>query len=125
MQMTEVLQKTKDILQAHKKKLIGIVIVIVLLSAASAGFQAIFQVKGVVTNVTESRITVANFFRTQTINLTGVPVNTTTIQLGDRAFIQKNLQGNILYVTVRSSENHKEKSKDWERGERGGDKDHF
>jgi hypothetical protein len=103
----------RSILVAHKKKIWSMVIVVILLAALSAGAHAMFRVEGIVTAIDNNHVTVANFFRTQTIDLTGVPANITTIRLGDKITIQKTLQGNILYIKTHSSHNqeHEHKNK--------------
>jgi hypothetical protein len=84
----------------HKQKVCIFIAVLVLMAATSAGVHAMFRVDGVVTGVDNSSITVTDFFRTQTIDLVGSPFNTATIKLGERIRIQKNLQGNVLYLTT-------------------------
>ena len=64
----------------HKKKFSRVLVV--LLGVLSAGAHAIFHVRGVATGVGNNSITVANFLRTQTVDLTGSPVNIANITLG-------------------------------------------
>jgi hypothetical protein len=101
----------KNALVAHKKKVVGIVVLVVLLGAFAAGTRAMFRVSGVVTEVGNNSITVTNFFRTQTVDLTGAPVNATQIKIGDRVKIQKNIQGNILYVRTYSANNEEHRQR--------------
>ncbi|MBP2664050.1 MAG: hypothetical protein H6Q71_1998 [Firmicutes bacterium] len=74
-------------------------VALALVAVMSAGAHAMFRVQGVVTAVDNNNITVANFFRSQTIDLSGASVNIDGIKPGDKIRIQKNLQGNVLYVT--------------------------
>lgn len=97
------LTQIKTTLAAHKKRIWSMIVLVAILGAFSAGAHAMFQVKGVVTGIDNNSITVANFFRTQTINLADSPVNAANIKLGDKVKIQKNLQGNILYAQILSA----------------------
>jgi|GEM_PF-2437100 len=97
----------KNTWENHKKQMHRIVIVIALLAIVAAGFQTMFRVEGVVTGIDNSTITVTSFFRTQTVDLTGAPANAGTIKVGDKIRIQKNLQGNVLYITTDSLHNGK------------------
>lgn len=92
------LVQAKNTLAAHKKKIYSVIVLVALLGALSAGAHAMFRVNGVVTGVGNNSITVADFFRTQTVDLTGSPVNADTIRVGDRVKLQKNLQGNVIYA---------------------------
>ncbi|VBB09376.1 Hypothetical protein LUCI_4666 [Lucifera butyrica] len=98
------LLQIKNGLIVYKKKILLAVLLIVILGVLGAGFRSMFQVRGVVTAVDNSQVTVASFFRTQTIDLTGAPVDLAKIKPGERILIQKNIQGQILYVRVHSSE---------------------
>jgi len=89
---------TKEMLQRHKKKLGALVVAVLLVTALSAGAHAMFHIQGIVTGVDTNKVTVANFFWSQTVDLTGAPVNIAAIKPGDRILIQKNLQGNVLYA---------------------------
>src|SRR6266542_4331807 len=90
--------QVKGTLVAHKKKVWSVVILVALLGVFSVGAHAMFQVRGVVTSVDSNRISVANFFGTQTVDLTGSPINVSDIKPGDRVKIQKNLQGQVIYA---------------------------
>jgi hypothetical protein len=106
------LMQVKNTLIVYKKKIWSIVILAAIFGIISVGAHAMFQVRGVVTGVDNNSITVANFFRTQTVDMTGSSVNISAIKPGDRIKIQKNLQGNILYVrtsTFKEDEQHKDK----------------
>jgi hypothetical protein len=97
---TEFITKLPKLLVLYKKKIVGIIILGVLVFAFSVGAHAMFRVKGVVTGIDEHSITIANFLRTQTVDLTGSPVSTSNIKPGDRVKIKKNLQGTVLSVEV-------------------------
>jgi hypothetical protein len=101
--------QAKNTLLAHKKALGSVVVLVVLLGVLSVGAHAMFQVRGVVTGVSNNSIAVADFFRTQTVDLTGSPVNAANIKIGDKVKIQKNLQGNILYVRTYSEKDDEHK----------------
>lgn len=104
--------QAKNTLVVYKKKILSIVVLMAVIGGISVGAHAMFQVRGVVTEVANNSITVANFFRTQTVDLTGSSVIVATIKPGDKVKIQKNLQGNILYVRTSANKEdgqHKEK----------------
>ncbi|HEX3011405.1 MAG TPA: hypothetical protein VHQ70_05105 [Syntrophomonadaceae bacterium] len=73
---------------------------VLALAVLSVGFHAIFEVKGVVTAKTSHSITVANFLRTQTVNLSGAPVDFSAIKTGQEVEIHKSLQGKVLSVRI-------------------------
>ncbi len=95
----------KNFCSVHKKKFRNAVLLAVFLGMAVVGAQAMFQVKGVVTAVDGSQVTVSSFLRTQTVELAGAPVAAADIKVGDRIKIQKNLQGDILYAKFSQSKN--------------------
>lgn len=97
---------SKNTLVAHKKKVCGVVVLTAMIGMLAAGAHAMFRVSGVVTGVGSNSITVGNFFRTQTVDLTDSPVNIAKIKVGDRIKIQKNLQGNVLYARTHLDRDH-------------------
>lgn len=106
------LVQAKNTWVVYKKKIWSIVILMAIVGGLSVGAHAMFQVRGVVTGVDNNSITVANFFRTQTVDLTSSSINVSSIKPGDRVKIQKNLQGNVLSVRTsafKDDEQHKEK----------------
>jgi hypothetical protein len=111
--MKACIAQTKSIIISNKKKVCTAVVLALLLLAITAGVHAMFRVNGVVTAVDNNSVTVANFFTTQTVDLSGSPVNSNNIRIGDRIKIQKNLQGHVLYVQSYAMRNH-----DHERGQR-------
>ncbi len=94
--------QVKNTVVANKKKLCGIVVLAALIGVLAVGAQAMFQVRGVVTGIGNNGITVANFFRTQTVDLTGSAVNIANIKIGDKVKIQKDIHGNVLYARTAS-----------------------
>lgn len=98
---------TKNTFLAHKKAVCSVVVLAAMLGALSIGAHAMFQVRGVVTGVGNNSITVANFFRTQTVDITGAPVNVANIKIGDEVKIKKNLQGDVLTVWTTSGKHGK------------------
>lgn len=104
----------KNFCSAHQKKIRNGVLLAVLLGMIFVGAQAMFQVKGVVTGIDGSQVTVSNFLRTQTVELAGAPVAAADIKVGDRIKIQKNLQGDILYAKL-SQPKHSAPDKEYER----------
>jgi len=92
--------QVKNTLVAHKKKIASIVVIAILLGVLAVGAHAMFEVKGIVTSVNNNSITVADFLRTQTVDLTGYPANIADIKPGDMVKIKKNLQGNVIYLRV-------------------------
>ena len=104
----------KNFCSAHQKKIRNGVLLAVLLGMIFVGAQAMFQVKGVVTGIDGSQVTVSNFLRTQTVELAGAPVLAADIKVGDRIKIQKNLQGDILYAKL-SQPKHSAPDKEHER----------
>lgn len=99
--------QVKNTLLAHKKKVYGAVVLVALVGTLSAGADAMFEVHGVVTGVGNKSITVANFFRTQTVDLAGAPVNTADIKVGDRVKVNKNINGDVLSVRTISGKHRK------------------
>lgn len=85
----KIMDQLKNSLVAHKRKLWSMVMLVALFASFSAGAHAMFRVNGVVTGVGDNSITVANFFRTQTVDLTGAPVNILTIKPGDKVKVEK------------------------------------
>jgi hypothetical protein len=104
--MKTYLLQAKDLLIRYKKKIGGAVVVVAVLGITSAGVHAMYQVKGIVTGVNDHSVTVANFFRTQTVDLAGVPVNMSNIKPGDKIKIQKSLNGNVLFVRLDGPSRH-------------------
>lgn len=100
--MAEALNKVKDFMAANKKKIRFGLIVLVILAALGVGFHAMYEVDGVVTAKNGQNITVANFFRTQTVNLKGTAVDTANIKIGERVHISKNIQGQVISVHLES-----------------------
>lgn len=94
--------QAENIVVAHKKKFYGIVVLSAILGIFAVSAHVMFQVRGVVTSVSNNSITVANFLRTQTVDFSGSAVNIATIKVGDKVKIQKNLHGNILYARTDS-----------------------
>lgn len=105
----EIVMKAKNICIAHKKKIGTAIIAMAIVGAASAGAHAMFQVRGVVTGVGNNNVTVANFFRTQTVSLASAPVQVSSIKVGDNIKIQKNLQGDIISANVLSAKDSEHK----------------
>jgi hypothetical protein len=104
----------KNIWINHKRKIGSAIIAVIILGSVSVGVHAMFQVKGVITGIDDNNVTVANFFRTQTVNLAGAPVKLSTIKVGDRIKIQKNLQGDIIYAKTLNGKDSEHKHKDRE-----------
>ena len=103
--ITECVAQGKSILAAHKKKICGAVVLCAVAGSVGAGTNAMFKVSGVVTSVEKNQLAVTDFFRTQTVDLTGAPVNADKVQVGDRVKIRKNLQGQVLSLhTARHDE---------------------
>ena len=95
----------KNILQANKRKVYSAIVLCMLVGALGVGAAAMFRVNGVVTAVDQNHISVTNFFRTQTVDLTGSIVNANQVKVGDRVEIRKNLQGQVLYARTFSAHN--------------------
>lgn len=104
----------QNILAVNKKKICGVIVLCAVVGSVGAGAHAMFKVSGVVTAVEPNQLSVANFFRTQTVDLTGAPVNVNNIKIGDRVKIQKNLQGQVLYLRT---DRHDDDRRDRKRGE--------
>lgn len=100
--MAEALNKVKGFMAANKKKIRFGLILLVILAALGVGFHAMYEVEGVVTAKNSQSITVANFFRTQTVNLKGTAVDTANIKIGERVHISKNIQGQVLSIHLES-----------------------
>lgn len=97
------MEQSKKIMINLRKTILSILVICLLGGAVSAGAYAMFRVSGVVTKVDNNSITVANFFRTQTVDLTGSPVNVAEIKPGDKIKILKNIEGNVLYARTSTS----------------------
>lgn len=111
--MKEYVSAAAEFWQQHKRKIGGAAITLVLLAVLAVGVRSMFRVDGVVTQVDGKAVTVADFFRSQTVDLNGAPVNTDKIKIGERIRIQKNLQGEVLYVATgdhKARDRHDEKS---------------
>lgn len=99
----ESLAAAKDTYRKNKRTIKGLVITVALVAVLSASAHALFRIQGVVTGVDNNNVTVANFFWSRTVDLSGTPFNAAGIRPGDRIMIQKNLQGNVLYVAGHAS----------------------
>ncbi|MDP4144993.1 MAG: hypothetical protein Q8936_11010 [Bacillota bacterium] len=80
----------------NKKTFTAAVIIIVLAAALRIGFFCLFEVQGTVQKVDGTKITVANFLTTQTVDVGSYPIS--GVQVGDRIEITKNLSGQVLSV---------------------------
>ena len=96
------LLQVQNILAMNKKRIFSGLMVLVILGVLIAGGRTMFRVNGVVTGIDNNSITVADFFRTQTVDFTGSPVDISSIKPGDRVKIKKNIQGTVLYAQVSS-----------------------
>lgn len=94
----------------HKKKILAVSVAGILLFTVAAGAWSMFHVRGVVTGVDKNSITVANFFRTQKVDLAQSPADFDRIKPGDIVKIQKNIQGNVLYIKVKDYSRHQHKN---------------
>jgi hypothetical protein len=66
-------------------------------------FSLAFEVEGTVTKVDGSKVTVANFITTKTLDIGNFQSLLSNIQVGDRIEIQKNLSGDIINVRDRNN----------------------
>jgi len=107
--MAELMDKTKNIIQAnHKKLLVGFGWLIIL-AALGVGFHVMYDMEGIVTAKNGQCITVADFLRTETVDLKGTGVDPAVIKIGDRVDIHKNIQGKVIWV--RAEADHHEYDK--------------
>ncbi|WP_346356075.1 hypothetical protein [Azotosporobacter soli] len=105
------IKETISRLAEHKRKIWGVVIVLIFVGVLNVAAHAMFRVQGVVKGVEGSQVTVADFFRTQTLDLSGAAVNMAAIKPGERIFVQKNLQGEVLYVSVAKERHGQERER--------------
>jgi hypothetical protein len=115
--MKDLLSKIQTEMHKHKKALGVALSGVLVLAILSVSFHAIFEVEGVVTAKTNHSITVANFFRTQTVSISGAPVDISTIKTGQEVQIHKSLQGKVLFIRVADRDH--EHGADFEEHERG------
>ncbi|GFZ33881.1 hypothetical protein CSC2_44070 [Clostridium zeae] len=100
----------------NKKTIIAAFVAIVIVIALRVAFALIFQVEGTVTKVEGSKVTVANFITTKTVDIGNFQTTASNIQVGDRVEIMKNLSGDIISVRDRSERNFKEKGERFNKG---------
>lgn len=96
-----------------KRNIGGALAAVVVIVGLKVGYSAAFEVNGTVMKVDSKSVVVRNFLGTKTVNLGDYPVNTSSIVVGERIEIKKNLSGDV--IAIRSDDG---------RGGRGGDK-HF
>lgn len=89
----------------NKRTIIGALIIIVLVIALRVTYSFMFEVKGVVSKVDGSKVTVVNFLTTKTVDIGSFQTTSSNIQVGDRIEIRKNLAGDIMSVRDDSSRN--------------------
>lgn len=87
----------------NKKTITRTVIILVLVTALKITFSLMFQVEGTVNKVDGSKITVANFLTTKTVDIGVFQDTSSNIQVGDRIEIMKNISGNVISVRDHSS----------------------
>ncbi|QCX32911.1 hypothetical protein FDN13_03845 [Caloramator sp. E03] len=82
----------------NKRNLKKVVIVIIIAAALKITYSFAFEVKGYVSRIDGSKITVVNYLTTQTVDI-GSFINTLdNIQVGDKIVIKKNLSGQVMSV---------------------------
>lgn len=82
----------------NKKTITGAIIIIVLVIALRVAFSLMFVVEGTVNKVNGSKITVANFLTTKTVDIGNLKTAYKNIKIGDRIKITKNLSGDVISV---------------------------
>lgn len=82
----------------NKKTFIAALIILILAAALRITFLLKFEVNGVVNKVDGSKITVANFLTTQTVDIGNLKTTYSNIQVGDRIEIMKNLSGDVIGI---------------------------
>lgn len=87
----------------NKKTITGAVIILVLAVVLRIAFSLMFVVEGTVNKVDGSKITVANFLATKTVDIGNFQTTPSNIQIGDRIEIMKNLSGDVISVRDNSS----------------------
>ncbi|ERI91885.1 hypothetical protein HMPREF1982_02928 [Clostridiales bacterium oral taxon 876 str. F0540] len=103
----------------NKKTVIGAILILVLAAALRIGFSLMFEVEGTVNKVEGSKITVANFLSTKTVDIANFQTSLGTVQVGDRIKIMKNLSGDIISVRDRNISNADRKGSFRENGRHG------
>jgi hypothetical protein len=82
----------------NKKTLMAAIVVIVIIVALRIAFFVLFEVEGVVSKIDGSQITVTNFLGTRTVDIGTFQTVLSSIQVGDRVEIMKNLSGDVISV---------------------------
>lgn len=100
----------------NKKTVIAALVAIIIVIALRVAFSLLFQVEGTVTKVDGSKVTVANFITTKTVDIGNFQTTSSNIQVGDRIEIMKNLSGDIISVRDRNNRKLKEKSARFNKG---------
>lgn len=93
----------------NKKTIIAVLVAIAIVIALRVTFSLLFQVEGTVTKVDGSKVTVANFITTKTVDIGNFQTTSNNIQVGDRVEIMKNLSGDIISVRDKNNRNFKGK----------------
>lgn len=97
--MTRV-QSVREFITSHKKKLILLIIAIVIILILIGVGKYMLHIKGTVTQIDGSKITVTSHISTRTVDLTGTVFANTPIQLGDKICIEKNFSGNVCEIDI-------------------------
>lgn len=82
----------------NKKNLKKAIVVIIVAIALKIAYSFAFEVKGYVSRIDGSKITVVNYFTTQTIDIGSFIDTLDSIEVGDKIFIKKNLSGQVMSV---------------------------
>jgi len=93
----------------NKKTITAAIIILVLAAGLRIAFSLMFEIEGTVNKVDGSKITVANFLTTKTVDIGNFQTTESSIQVGDRIEIMKNISGDVISVRDRSNRNMKEK----------------
>ena len=92
---------TSSCLWKRIRKLVYALIVIVIIAAAGAGWlHYTTHVRGYVTAINGSQLTVSNKLFDRNVNISGVALNGAVIKIGEKIAIEENLSGKILSVKV-------------------------
>ena len=86
-----------------KKTVVTAVIIVVVVAGLKIGYSLMYDIKGVVSKVEGTKITLVTRLNTQTVDVANSAVDATKIIVGERIEIVKNISGEVLYVKDESS----------------------
>ena len=89
----------------NKKTILTAGIIILVVAGLKIGYSYMFEVKGVVSKIDGTKVTLVTRLNTQTVDVANSAVDATKIVVGEKIEIVKNLSGQVIYA---KSENFRE-----------------